>query len=70
MFWFRRRYCPIPFRWFFLLLGVKWFTSARMTEEDKSVYRDKARRFRSKFRDALAVWDEEEPAAHDSDSNS
>lgn len=61
MFWFRRRYCPVPapFRWLLLLFGMKYISKSRLSEEERDEYREKARRFRTKFREALAVWDEE-----------
>ncbi|KPV45544.1 hypothetical protein [Alicyclobacillus ferrooxydans] len=61
MFWFRRRYCPVPapLRLLLLLFGIKFVAKSRLSDEDRDAYRDKARRFRTKFREALAVWDEE-----------
>lgn len=61
MFWFRRRYCPVPapFRWLLLLFGVKYVAKSRLSDEERDEYREKARRFRTKFREALAVWDED-----------
>lgn len=45
--------------WLLILLGLKTFTSARerMTAEEREQFRSKARAFRGKVREAVAVWD-------------
>ena len=43
-----------------LLVGIKVWKKERISEEDKASYREKRKKFRSKLREACAVWDEDE----------
>lgn len=43
-----------------LLLGFRWIKKERMTEDERNEYRAKARLFRTKLREAYAVWDTDE----------
>ncbi|WDL97916.1 hypothetical protein [Alicyclobacillus sp. ALC3] len=67
MFFRRRRHCGL-FQLLLLLLGVKAVTHSRphLTDEGRQEYRAKARRFRTKMREAYAVWDDEEADAEES----
>lgn len=43
-----------------VLFGIKAWKKERFSEEDKAAYREKRKKFRSKLREACAVWDEDE----------
>lgn len=47
------------FRLLLLLLGIKVIRNSRLSEEERAAVRAKARKFRSKMREACAVWDED-----------
>ncbi len=67
MFFRRRRHCGL-FQLLLLLLGVKAVTRSRphLTDEERREYRAKARRFRTKMREAYAVWDDDEADSEES----
>lgn len=65
MFFRRRRHYGL-LHLLLLLFGVKAVTRSHMTEEERREYRAKARRFRSKMREACAVWDEDAADAGES----
>lgn len=43
-----------------VLLGIKAWKKERYSDEEKAQYREKRKKFRSKLREACAVWDEDE----------
>ncbi len=49
-----------------LLCGIRLFARKQLSDTEKEAFRTKAKRFRSKLRDALAVWDDEEPTVSSS----
>lgn len=70
MFFRRRRYCGL-WKLLLVIFGLKVVTRSRLTDEERRAYRDKARKFRSKLKEAYAVWDDPadaESAADDADS--
>jgi hypothetical protein len=60
---FRCRRPNFLLTWIFLLFGFKIAAKDRLSEEERTEYRNKAKRFRKKFRDALAVWDDEDESS-------
>jgi hypothetical protein len=70
MFFRYRRGCPFGcgglFGWLILLFGLKRVSARRLSDEERAEYREKAKRFRGKLRDAMAVWDDEDSKDGDS----
>ncbi len=56
---FRRRRCGFLAKMLMIMLGVNWLTRRESCSEDRAAYRNRARAFRQKLREAAAVWDDE-----------
>ncbi len=56
---FRRRCSGFLFRMLMVILGIKFLTKQRHCHEDHTSQKARARAFRQKLREAVAVWDDE-----------
>lgn len=69
---FRRRHCSLV-RLLLLMLGIKVIARSSdrsyYSDEERQAYRAKARKFRSKMREAWRVWDEDEGDAEGTDAS-